>query len=68
MKLSSGKFWKDLLQMSVKAVLTSSLMSGRMTAKPGFHVALMMRSNTLSGQHKYIDFIARKLESTVSIA
>lgn len=48
MKLSRGKSLKEWLQMSVKAVLTRSLMSGLMTAKPGFHVALISLSNMRS--------------------
>lgn len=48
MKLSIGKSLKEVVQMSVKAVLTRSLMSGRITAKPGFHVALIKRSNMRS--------------------
>ena len=35
--------------MSVKAVLTRSLMSGRITAKPGFHDAFIIRSRMFSG-------------------
>lgn len=38
--------------MSVKAVLTRSLMSGLITAKPGFHVALIRRSKRRSAKNK----------------
>lgn len=52
MKLSNGKLWKDLLQISVKAVLTRSLISGRITAKPGFHDTFIKRSNIRSEKEK----------------
>lgn len=53
MNLSTGKSLKLRLQMSVKAVLTSSLMSGRTIAKPGFQVKLITRSSMRSAKVQY---------------
>ena len=44
MIFSKGKFWKALPKISVKAEETRSLISGRVTIKPGCQAPLMMRS------------------------
>jgi hypothetical protein len=43
-----GKFWKYLLKMSVKAVLTKSSMRGFTMGRKGLQLILMIESRTFS--------------------
>lgn len=57
--LSKSNSLKALLNISVNAVETRSLIRGRTTGKPTLQVALMMRSSMFSGTVKHkVEYIS----------